>query len=264
MSSWSRARTPVETAPAGGGEPQSASYADLAGDQPCTQPGCGQSTGVVCEYVDRRARACPTAWCPEHRLVIDDRVYCRRHAGVVSALPVGYVGHAAPMPDLETRAPSLASWVAREVDEDLRELLLRELSDGRSQLVTDPVYLVFIGSDRRRAWERAWKLVDQLGRSLRVSLLVEECADAEVAVRVNSEIIDRLVPPWIVQRLHGAEPPPEVDAQRRKDFNRRLLGVVIRGMEREGFRWRLGAEPSDGAATSDPAPWSEADRTPLS
>jgi hypothetical protein len=186
--------------------------------------------------VDRRGHDCRTAWCPDHRLVIDGRVYCRRHAGVVSALPVGYVGHTAPMPDLETRAPSLVSWVAREVDADIRQLLLAELPDERGRLVMDPVYLVFVGCDRRRAWERAWKLVDHSGQSLRISLLVEECADAEVAVRVNTAILDRLAPPWIVQRLHGTMPPPEVDGQRRKDFNRRLLGIVRRGMEREGYR----------------------------
>ena len=155
---------------------------------------------------------------------------------MVSALPIGYVGHTAPMPDLETRAPSLVSWVAREVDADIRQLLLAGLRDDQARLVTDPVYFVFIGCDRRRAWERAWKLVDNSGESLRIALLVEECADAEVEVRVNAESVDRLTPRWIVQRLHGAMPPPEVDAQRRKDFNRRLLGVIHRGIEREGYK----------------------------
>jgi hypothetical protein len=151
------------------------------------------------------------------------------------------------MPDLETRAPSLVSWVAREVDADIRQLLLAELRDDRVRLVTDPVYLAFIGCDRRRAWERAWKLLDNSGPSLRISLLVEECADAEVAVRVNAEIVDRLTPPWIVQRLHGALPPPEVDAQRRKDFNRRLLGIIHRGMEREGYQSLVVAGVRDAA-----------------
>jgi hypothetical protein len=218
---------------------------DLAGDQPCTQPGCGNGTGLACEYVDRRGHCCGTAWCPEHRLVIDGRVYCRRHAGVVSALPVGYVGHTAPIPDLETRAPSLVSWVAREVDADIRQLLLAEFGEGGVQLVTDPVYLVFVGSDRRRAWERAWKLVDRSGQSLRVALLVEEGADAEVAIRVNTAILERLAPPWIVQRLHGALPPPEVDAQRRKDFNRRLLGIIGKGVLREAARRPQGGGPGD-------------------
>ena len=246
MASWSRSRQPV-TISGVGSERGAALLVDLAGDQPCTQPGCGRTTGLACGYVDRRGHDCRTAWCPDHRLVIDGRVYCRRHAGVVSALPVGYVGHTAPMPDLETRAPSLVSWVAREVDADIRQLLLPEVSDDRVRLVTDPVYLVFIGCDRRRAWERAWKLVDHSGQSLRIALLVEECADAEVAVRVNAGIVDRLTPPWIVQRLHGSMPPPEVDAQRRKDFNRRLLSIIHRGMEREGHQRPVVAGVRDAA-----------------
>jgi hypothetical protein len=246
MASWSRSRPPI-TISGVGAERGTAVLVDLAGDQRCTQPGCGRTTGLACEYVDRRGHDCRTSWCPDHRLVIDGRVYCRRHAGVVSALPVGYVGHTAPMPDLETRAPSLVSWVAREVDADIRQLLLAGLRDDRARLVTDPVYLVFIGCDRRRAWERAWKLVDYSGESLRIALLVEECADAEVEVRVNAEIVDRLTPPWIVQRLHGAMPPPEVDAQRRKDFNRRLLGVIHQGIEREGYQSMVVAGGRDAA-----------------
>jgi hypothetical protein len=225
------------------------------GDLLCTQPGCGRSTGLDCEYVDRRGRACGTAWCPDHRLVIDAHVYCRRHAGVMSALPAGYAGSAAPLPDLDNRAPSLVSWVAREIDADLRQLLLAESIPGQgSELLTDPVHPVFVGGDRRRAWERAWKLVDRHAGSLRVSLLVEECADAEVAVRVNSAIADRLSPPWIVQRLHGAQPPPEIDVQRRRDFNRRLLAIVRRGIEEERVAaLRSALQSADRAAGPDSA-----------
>ncbi|HXZ99573.1 MAG TPA: hypothetical protein VEK76_04410 [Candidatus Binatia bacterium] len=242
MPSWSTPRHAGNAKRGGGLEPGTPSVAERIGDFLCTQPGCGRQTGLLCEYVDRRGRACRTGWCPEHRLVIDGRVYCRRHAGVVSALPAGFVGHAAPLPDLDNRSPSLVSWVAREVDADIRELLLTELGSGdEAQVVTDPVYPVFTGSDRRRGWERAWKIIDGGRSPLRISLLVEECADAEVAVRVNADIVERLAPPWIVQRLHGSLPPPEVDAQRRKDFNRRLLGIVRKGVERE----RHGAEPAE-------------------
>ncbi|MGO8686007.1 MAG: hypothetical protein ACLQT7_02305 [Candidatus Dormibacteria bacterium] len=247
MASPNRSSAPVQTPGAAEGHP-SVLAGDLPGDQPCTQPGCGALTGVACEYMDRRGHGCRTAWCPDHRLVIDTRVYCRRHAGVVSALPVGYVGHTAPMPDLETRAPSLVSWVAREVDADIRQLLLAEAGEGAVQLVTDPVYLVFVGSDRRRAWERAWKLVDHTGRSLRVSLLVEEGADAELAVRVDTTVVGRLAPPWIVQRLHGALPPPEVDSDRRRDFNRRLLGIIDKGVRRRTEREAIGVGVGDSAA----------------
>ena len=87
-----------------------------------------------------------------------------------------------------------------------------------------------------------------------MSLLVEEAADAEVAIRVDSAIVERLAPPWIVQRLHGALPPPEVDAQRRKDFNRRILSIISKGMEREGRgrsrRARGSRRPGSGAAAA--------------
>jgi hypothetical protein len=152
------------------------------------------------------------------------------------------------MPDLGTRAPSLVSWVAREVDADIRQVLLAEAGEGGAQLVTDPVYLVFVGGDRRRAWERAWKLVDHAGRSLRVSLQVEEDADAEIAVQVDTAILDRLTPPWIVQRLHGAVPSPEVDDGRRRDFNRRLLDVIGRGVRRRAERVALAAGADYGLA----------------
>lgn len=267
MASWSRVRPPTTVLRPADPELRSVARGERAGDRACTQPGCETATGLPCEYVDRRDRACNTAWCPNHRLVIEGRVYCRRHAGVVSALPAGYAGSAAPMPDLENRAPSLVSWVAREVDADLRQLLLSAAAPGDgAQLVTDPVYPVFMGSDRRRAWERAWKLVESTGQSLRVSLLVEECADAEVAIRVNSTILGRLTPPWIVQRLHGAQPPPEVDGQRRKDFNRRLHEMVRRGIDRERPS-SPPVEPGAGAqqvGVAVAAAWSTSAHPPLS
>ncbi len=83
-----------------------------------------------CEYVDRRGRECRTAWCIEHRVTIEDRVYCRRHAGVVSALPSLDSSLAVSLPDLDNRAPSLVGWVSRQIDGDVWRLLLKELSSG--------------------------------------------------------------------------------------------------------------------------------------
>ena len=111
----------------------------------------------TCEYVDRRGRECRTAWCIEHRVTIEDRVYCRRHAGVVSALPSLDSSPTVSLPDLDNRAPSLVGWVSRQIDGDVWRLLLKELSAGSGgQLVADPVTLVFVGIGRQRAWERAW------------------------------------------------------------------------------------------------------------
>jgi len=113
---------------------------------PCTQGGCTSHEGAPCEYVDRRGRECRTAWCPEHRVTIEDRVYCRRHAGVVSALPSLDSSLSVSLPDLDNRAPSLVGWVSRQIDGDVWRLLLKELSSGSGgQLIADPVTLIFVG-----------------------------------------------------------------------------------------------------------------------
>src|SRR5438105_7619744 len=100
------------------------------GELPCTERGCTAVTGLECEYVDRRSRRCRTAWCPVHRLVVRDRVYCRRHAGVVEAVPTGVLDAQTPLPDLDNRAPSLVNWVTNEVDGEVRRLLIQELGDS--------------------------------------------------------------------------------------------------------------------------------------
>ena len=211
----------------------SAALSRLEGALACNEQGCLESNGVACQYVDRRNRACKSAWCPAHRIVMDTQVFCRRHAGVVSALPGG-PGGTAPLPDLENRAPSLVSWVARELDADIRAVLLKEVAaQGGAQLIADPVCLIFLGTERRRAWERAWKLATHTGLAIRVGLQVEEDADAEVAVKIGANVVDRVVPPWIVQRLHRDSPSAEVDADRRREFNRRLLGAITKGVGRE-------------------------------
>lgn len=211
----------------------SAQRAEEQGDKACTERGCTSELGVACDYVDRRGRRCRSAWCPDHRLVVDGGVYCRRHAGVVSALPGG-VHAASPYPDLDNRAPSLVSWVARDVDADIRRLLLDELDQHTGgQLIADPVYLVFLGTERRRAWERTWKLATHRGMSLRVALQVEEDADAEVAVKVGTEVLARIVPPWILRRLHGGGEDPAAEARRRETFRASILRIVAAGIQNE-------------------------------
>ena len=211
----------------------SEALARLEGSLSCSERTCEASSGVACQYVDRRNRTCKTAWCPQHRIVMDGQVLCRRHAGVVSALPRD-THSSAPLPDLENRAPSMVSWVARELDADIRSLLLQEISTTEGgQLVADPLYLIFLGADRIRAWERAWKLVTHTGTAFRVSLCVEEDADTEVCVKVGSNVLDRAVPPWIVDRP-GSEGFAEGDDQRlRGEFNARLLEVIKQGMGNE-------------------------------
>jgi len=204
------------------------------GGHPCTQEGCPATDGAPCEYVDRRGRECRTAWCPEHRVTIEGHVYCRRHAGVVSALPSHDSSLAVSLPDLDNRAPSLVGWVSRQIDGDVWRLLLKELTDGTGgQLVADPVTLIFVGIGRQRAWERSWRLDSHVGIARRVSIMVEEADDTMVTVKVGGNTVEQMVPPWIQHRIRGETVPPEVDRKEREEFYQRVLDSVERGLGRE-------------------------------
>lgn len=214
-------------------DPRPLELVQLEGTLPCTTDGCAAMTAIPCEYVDRRTRQCRTAWCPRHRVIVEGHLYCRRHAGVVSALPVADSTLVTPLPDIDNRAPSLVAWVARQVDGDVWRLLLQELDADGGELIADPVVLVFTGVERLRAWERAWKLVTHTGVSRRVSLMVEEAHDDEVAVKIDANVVDRLAPPWITER-RGFEPPDaETDRREREAFNQRILDAIERGLLRE-------------------------------
>ena len=220
---------------------------------PCTQGGCTSPDGVPCAYVDRRGRECRTAWCIEHRVTIEGRVYCRRHAGVVSALPSLDSSLAVSLPDLDNRAPSLVGWVSRQIDGDIWRLLLKELTSGSGgQLVADPVTLIFVGIGRQRAWERAWRLDSHVGIAHRVSIVVEELDDTMITVKVGQNTVEQLVPPWIQHRVRGETVAPDEDRKEREEFYQRVLDSIERGLghERDLSHYmaegRLGA-PQGGA-----------------
>jgi hypothetical protein len=202
----------------------------VIGTLPCSERGCTANTGEKCGYVDRRSRACGTAWCPDHQSIVGGTVYCRRHAGVVGALQSGE----ASMPDLENRAPSLVNWVSRDVEQVIQDIVAGYRTQlGTDRLMTEPVHLNFLGPERARVWERSWKLVDHTGWSLRVALEVDEDRDTEVAVRVGRNIVARVVPPWIAARQRGEQLSPEADRAQREDFYRSLTTTVTAAIEAE-------------------------------
>ena len=194
------------------------------GHLPCSQLGCLHAQGLECVYVDRRGRRCSTAWCPEHITAVNGRPYCRRHAGVVRALP-----HTDPgsLPDVDNRAPSLLEWVAQRVDADIAEAVQR-LATGTQKVHTDTAHLVLIshGTERIRAWERTWKLYDHTGIQLWVALDVEEENDLELVIRINGITLERLVPPWIEARRRGLWVSDEADIEQRRAFYTLLTSTV--------------------------------------
>jgi hypothetical protein len=204
-------------------EPVAAPAPPPTGTFPCGAPGCANLTGVRCAYTDRRGTRCPTSWCPDHYHLVKDQPYCRRHLAVAAAL-ADQPEEWDQRPDCDSRAPSLTQWVSNLIDADVRALMLAARgSRADLELVADPLTLMVQGTPRVRSWQRRWELISNTGPALKVAVLVDESNDAEVHLRIDAEIVERLVPPWIQQRMSGERVDAATDAQRRADFTRALV-----------------------------------------
>ena len=201
----------------------------MTDDLTCASTGCAATTVVACSYVDRRGRGCPTAWCPDHVEVAGDRPYCRRHAGVIRARLAN--PEESVLPDLESRAPGLIEWLARDLGEGVEAALM---ATGAGDSVTsEAAHTVHQARARERTWERSWRLCRHTGIVHRVCLQVADARDTEVGVIVDRHEVARLTPPWIAARLSGEALSPEEDARRRAQFREALLAAVCRGLAEE-------------------------------
>jgi len=188
-----------------------------AGNKPCTRQGCTNQTGNECSYVDRRARRCETAWCPEHRSVISDGLYCPRHAGIMKALLASSrKGH---LPDIDNRAPSLANWTGNDIDERMRSVVekLMQAEDGE-QLIVDPVGYIYGIADKSHRWERSWKVANHTGVTLKAAIDVDEDKDSVVRLRVGQRTLNEIVPPWVEHHQKRELVSPERDDSERGAF----------------------------------------------
>jgi hypothetical protein len=190
----------------------------------CMASGCQRRAGIRCAYEDRRGRLCPTTWCSQHRVVAAGKGYCRRHGGMVGALASWeYIDG---LPDVDSRAPSLVSWMSRELDPRVRAVLSWVAPPGTPRLVTDPVHQVYKPGMAARRWVTSWKLVDHVSVLHRVTLEVDEGNDCVVRALVNADLIGEAVPPWIERRRLGLEAGPELDAKQRKAFHDALYRSI--------------------------------------
>ena len=151
-------------------------------------------------------------------------VYCRRHAGTISAF--GEAAERGGLPELENRGPSLVSWVADEISPDVEEIL-RGVARRGETVKTDREVAVIFDHNRKRRWERSWKLIEPTGISIKVGLSVgEEGDDALIDVRVGSNVIARGVPPWIARRRAGLGVAGQVDRDQRELFHRFFVNHI--------------------------------------
>ena len=200
-----------------------------ATSQTCSEPGCDGPDRVTCDYRDRRGTACPTAWCPQHIVTVGTWHVCRRHARLVQVLSPVEFRPEVPAPDLDNRTPSLASYLGDALDSRMRQLLAEVCRTAEGERVEgEPLYVVTTHDGRRR-WAQGWKLFDTTGPLLRIDVEVDERDDPECAIRLNSRIILRCVPPWIEERRSGgpARAPDDVE-KRRQAFYETLMEQHIR------------------------------------
>jgi len=165
-----------------------------------------------CTYVDRRQVKCATTWCDEHSRIVLGLPYCRRHATVAPSLSNGFFTHM--LPDVENRAPSLATWVGAELDTAVRIALTADAPHKDAYVVSGAVRPVRVPGSTMPVWLRSWTLVDSTGVLQHVSIEVDEEDDRAVVVRVGGEPMGRHQPPWI-GRPRDETIAPELDAAAR-------------------------------------------------
>jgi hypothetical protein len=117
-------------------------------------------------------------------------------------------------------------------------------------------------SSRRRC--SIWKICENLGPTLRVSIVVEEAEPGIVEARINSRPVLRILVPWHESHGFGERPASAAAAQVAVlNFRERLLAALTRGIgewrrdnlgNREAEDASLTGVVSHGSADSA-APW---------
>jgi hypothetical protein len=193
----------------------------------CLDGECSKPATCRCTYVDRRQVKCGTTWCDEHSRVVLGLPYCRRHATVAPSLSNGFFTHM--LPDVENRAPSLATWVGGELDTAVRIALTADAPHKDAYVVSGAVRPVRVPGSTMPVWLRSWTLVDSTGVLQHVSIEVDEEDDRAVVVRVGGEPMGRHQPPWI-GRPRTETIAPELDAASRQAFRITVMHDIELGL----------------------------------
>ena len=193
----------------------------------CLDGECSKPATCRCTYVDRRQVKCGTTWCDEHSRIVLGLPYCRRHATVAPSLSNGFFTHM--LPDVENRAPSLATWVGGELDTAVRIALTADAPHKDAYVVSGAVRPVRVPGSTMPVWLRSWTLVDSTGVLQHVSIEVDEEDDRAVVVRVAGEPMGRHQPPWI-GRPRSEVIAPELDAAARQAFRITVMHDIELGL----------------------------------
>lgn len=187
----------------------------------CGESGCERPARIRCDYTDRDGGECPTRRCATHIVACGRHGYCRRHAGVVTALPEGtpLVG---TLPPVDNRAISLLHWTGDTLGPLMGRILAHSRPDHTLMLV-DPVHRADEG-DGLHHWRRSWSAAGAGGAPAAVELDVTEEEDTVLRVLVDGCLIGHGTPPWIDHRWSGDD---HGDTELRRDFYDRVMQSVI-------------------------------------
>jgi hypothetical protein len=186
----------------------------------CSETSCQRPGEIPCGYGDETGARCPTHWCSEHVVTYFGEHFCTRHASAVAAIGE----NAEARPAVDDRGASLAHWVASDLDEMVRNVLDRARDQFGESILTGPVRPA--GDVDDRSWQRTWWLQGESGLSVRVSIGADNRGEPEVTAHVDSEVVDRAVPPWIAHRIHGDEVSHVQDRAERQEFEQRLATAI--------------------------------------
>ncbi len=229
MKIWRRPASVASAIPVRVPPPLTSSLVGDLGDQYCSARGCAQKTGLACSYIDRKERPCPTGWCPEHRYVTQGAVFCPSHGRLLDGTADEF--RESVRVDLGNVVPVVLAWIAQEVDGEISAAMLQLALEWHQALVLDPVHFGLVGVHRVRTWERAWKICENLGPTLRLAVVIEEAEPGIVEARINARPVLRMLVPWHESHGFGDRPVTAAAASAAAlNFRERLLSALIRGI----------------------------------
>ena len=124
-----------------------------------------------------------------------------------------------------------SAWIAQEVDGEISAAMLQLALEWHQALVLDPVHFGLVGVHRVRTWERAWKICENLGPTLRLAVVIEEAEPGIVEARINARPVLRMLVPWHESHGFGDRPVTAAAASAAAlNFRERLLSALIRGI----------------------------------
>ena len=187
------------------------------GAEPCFVSNCRSLAGLQCSYIDDGASECKTAWCPEHRVMVGEHSYCRRHGALVPTLQAGE-----QLPFVNDRSANMVNRVADLLHQRIGFILASEGGNYPDLDVATTPTRICAYSGTRPVWGRSWALMNGRGRVI-LEVEVRACAALgdRLEVLVGGDVVYEEAPPWPALRQDG----PEADAKA-------FISAVVNGVRR--------------------------------